>query len=264
MSSRIEPRAPLEVAVSVWKALFLRDAVRRLRKRPFAWGWLILEPIFQIAFLVFLFSAVRLREIGGIDIEQWLMVGFLVFMMFRFTAVRSFNVLKENSQLFLYRQVKGVDAVFVRVALEGFLHIIVTIILFAGASLIGLDMMPDDPLTLMLVFFAMWLVGAGMGLIGSVAMIVLPALGAGLRLSMMPLFFASGVIFPIANVPDDLRFLVVFNPLAHGPDAARHAFSDQYQPFPELNLGFLLAAGVWLVFFGLALHVRYASRLTQG
>ena len=72
-------RSAVGVTLSVWKALFLREAVHRLFNRRAAWVWLLLEPIVHIVFLMFLFAVVRLRSIGGIDTALWLMVGMLAF-----------------------------------------------------------------------------------------------------------------------------------------------------------------------------------------
>ena len=76
-------RSPLDVTLSVWKALFLREAVNRISRERTAWVWLLAEPMIHIVFITFIFSFVRVRVVGGIDTAVWIIVGFLVFFMFR-------------------------------------------------------------------------------------------------------------------------------------------------------------------------------------
>lgn len=53
---------------------------------------------------------------------------------------------------------------------------------------------------------------------------------------VMPLFFLSGAMFPMANLPAWLSFLMKLDPLTYGVDALRH----QILPESIKNLGFLV------------------------
>lgn len=243
--------------------MFLREAIKRLFGEPFAWVWLILEPILTVTIFMFVLTAVRLREVGGIDTAVWIMVGMLGFNFFRKTFVRSLAAIKDNKKLFIFRQVKPVDPVIVRTLVEGFLNLVVSMLLFLGAALIGLDIIPDDPLASLEGAFGIWLIGVGFGLMGSVAVELLPAIGKSLRLIVFPLFLFSGVIFPISAVPEPYRGWALLNPLAHGLEAIRMGFSNQYTVIPELSVQYLYIVALSLVFLGLALHVRFSLRLLE-
>ncbi|MEO8333119.1 MAG: ABC transporter, partial [Gallionella sp.] len=67
-------RTPLNITISVWKALFLREAVSRLSTGRAAWLWLLLEPVFGIVFLMFIFTALRMHTVGGVSTAVWLML----------------------------------------------------------------------------------------------------------------------------------------------------------------------------------------------
>lgn len=255
------PRTPAAVTLSVWGALFLREAVNRLSRERAAWVWLLLEPVAHIAFIMLLFATVRVRVIGGIDTLVWLMVGLLAFFMFRRTAQQAINAVGSNRALFTYRQVKPVDTVLMRAVLEGFLMLLIATILFAAAAFFGIEVIPADPLTVLAVFCGMWLIGLGFGLIASVASELLPELGRLISLLMQPLYFLSGVIFPIASLPQPYRGWLMLNPLAHGLEAARHAFAPYYRAAPETDIFYVFGFAVALVFLGLALHYRYSSEL---
>lgn len=254
-------RTPTSVTLSVWKALFLREAVNRLRTGRAAWLWLLLEPVIHIVSLMVIFTIIRMRTVGGIDIAVWLMVGMLAFFMFNRTATRAMNAISANRALFTYRQVTPVDTVLVRVSLEGFLMVLIAIILFGGAGLFGLDIIPVDPLAVLEAFFGLWLIGAGLGLIASVTTELIPEAGKAIEFSSKPVYFLSGAIFPISIVPPPYREWLILNPVAHGLEAARLGFAPHYHAIPELSISYLYECALVTIFLGLALHHRFAMRL---
>jgi capsular polysaccharide transport system permease protein len=199
--------------------------------------------------------------VGGIEIVVWLIVGMLAFYMFRRTASQVMNAIKANQSLFAYRQVKPVDTLLVRGVLEGLLMIIIATILLAGASLFGYSMIPADPLAVLKAFFGLWLVGLGFGLVTSVPGELVPELGRVINLAMMPLYILSGVIFPIANIPQPYRDWLLLNPVAHGVEAVRLGFAPHYHAIPELNIAYIYGFSLVTIFLGLALHRRFALRL---
>lgn len=254
-------RSPAAIMLSVWEALFLREAVSRLAAGRAAWLWLLLEPVAHIVFLMSVFAIIRMHVVGGVDAAVWLMVGLLAFFMFKRTAIQAQNAVNANQGLFAYRQVKPVDTVLVRAALEGFLMVLVTIVLLGGAGLFGLDIIPADPLAVLEAFFGLWLMGLGFGLMASVAIELVPELGKFLGLTMTPLYFLSGVIFPIADVPQPYRDWLLLNPVAHGLEAARLGFAPYYHAVPGLSMAYTYGLALLGIFLGLALHVRFATRL---
>ena len=256
-------RSPLSVTFSTWKALLLRETVNRLAAGRAAWVWILVEPLAHVLFMLFMFTVVRVRTIGGIDAVVWLMIGMVSFFLFRRTATQCMNAVSANKALFTYRQVKPVDTVLVRGLTEGFLMILVTIILFAGLALFNHDVVPADPLGLLVAMLGLWLTGLGFGLMTSVAIELVPEIAKVLGIVMMPLYFMSGVMIQVGSVPEPYRGWLLFNPVAHGLEAARLAFTPYYHAIPELSVAYLYFCALVMVFFGLALHVRFANRLVM-
>ena len=249
------------ITLSVWKALFLREALSRLFSARAVWFWLVAEPVFHMAYLVFIFTVVRVKTVGGIDTVIWLISGLLAFFMFRRTATQVMNALGANRALFVYRQVKPIDTLIVRGALEGFLMIIIAVILLCCAAIFGYDVIPADPLGVLGAFLGMWLVGFGYGLVTSVSIELIPEFGRIIHMIMVPLYLLSGVIFPISAVPEPYRDWLVYNPLAHGLEAARQGFSPYYHAIPELSVAYLYGFALVIIFLGLVLYRRFANRL---
>ncbi len=256
-------RTPTAVTLSVWKALFIREALSRLFAGRAAWFWMLTEPVFHVAYLMFIFTVVRVRTVGGIDYAIWLMVGLLAFFMFRDTGTQVMNAIGANQALFAYRQVKPVDTVLVRGGLEGMLMIVVTFILLTGAAMLGHSVVPADPLAAFEAFFGLWLLGMGYGLVTSVLSKLVPELGWIIRLLMIPMYIISGVMFPLSAVPQNYRYWLLLNPVAHGLEAARLGFVTNYHATPELSISYMFGFALVINFLGLLLHRRYAARLAS-
>lgn len=256
-------RSPLAITFSVWRALFLREALSRIVARRAAWFWLIAEPVLHISYLVVLYTVIRVRTIGGIDAAVWIVVGVLAYLTFQRTGTQVTGAVGSNQALFAYRQVKPIDALLVRGALEAFLMLVSSIVLLFIAGLSGYPVMPEDPLAVLLAFCGMWLIGLGYGLVISILIELVPELSKVLKILTRPLYFISGVIHPMSAIPQPYRDWLMWNPLAHGIEAARSGFASTYHAVDGVSLSYLYGCALVIVFLGLALHRRFASRLVM-
>lgn len=260
MSTKL--RSSAEVTLSCWKALFLRFAVSSLSSTRAAAFWLIAEPVAHIAVFMLIFTYLRVRHIGGINTALWIMAGLLAFFMFRRAAAGAMEVIGQNRRLYALPQIKPVDTVLVRVLLEGFLMAIIAAILVTAVALVGMDVVPADPLAVVVAMFGLWLFGTGYGLIGSVANELAPPVGSVMSFMLRVFYLLSGTIFPIAMlVPHKYHHWLLLNPVFHGLEQVRLGFAPYYQVLPGVSIVYLYLLAVVSIFFGLALHVRYARRL---
>lgn len=241
--------------------MFLREAVHRLSSGRGAWLWILFEPLSYIVVMLIMFGVFRTSSIGGVDIVMWLLVGMLSFYMFRRTGLQSMNAIGANRALFAYRQVKPVDTVLVRAGLEGFLMLIVSVILLAGAALFGHDVFPADPLLALAAVASLWVFGLGFGLVLSVSTELIPEVGKVVGFIMTPMYLISGVMIPVSTIPQPYQQWLLVNPVVHGIEATRLAFSPYYHAVQGLDLNYLHLVSLVALFFGLALHVRFSDRM---
>jgi capsular polysaccharide transport system permease protein len=254
-------RTSTAITLSVWKGLFLREALSRIFSGRAAWFWLLAEPVFHVLSLMVIFTVIRMRVVGGIDTGVWLMVGMLAFFMFRRTGLQVMNAIDANQALFAYRQVKPIDTVLVRGVLEGLLMIIITGILLTITALFGYSVIPADPLAVLEAFFGLWLLGMGFGLVASVVSRLVPELAQIIKLAMLPLYMLSGVIFPLSAVPQPFRDWLMFNPIAQGLEVVRLGFASHYHTVPDLSIVYVYDFALVTIFLGLVLQRRFALRL---
>ena len=254
-------RTSVDITLSVWKALFLREALTRLSAGRSAWLWLLLEPVAHVAFLLIIFSAIRQRVIPGVEFALFLAIGVIGYHLFKNSAQRSIGAISANAALFSYRQGKPVDAVLVRIFLEGVIQLFVGVVLLAAMSLIGYDVLPHNPLGVIAAWMLLWLFGAGLGLILSVGSKLIPEIGKIANLMFIPLYFISGVLFAPFMLPPTFQEWFLLNPIPHGLEALREGFFPGYQLVPGVSLYYLGVFAFLSLFFGLVLHVRFSTKL---
>lgn len=254
-------RSALSITLSVWRALLLREALTRISGRRAPWLWLLVEPMVHMAFFVTIFAVIGHRVVGGIDSGMWIIIGMLAFFMFRRSAQQGLEGIKANRALFAYRQVRPVDTVIVRAVMEGLLMLIIALVILAIAALLGYTILPDDPLTVFLSMFGLWLVGLAFGLLFSVPNELIPEFGFLVRFMMMPLYLISGVMMPITMVAPQFRQWLLVNPLVHGIESVRLGYANYYHSPGEISLLYLYACATIMLFLGLLLQVRFSERL---
>lgn len=71
----------------------------------------------------------------------------------------------------------------------------------------------------MMVLIALGLVGIGIAIASSLN--TLEGFGLIMNFVIMPMFFLSGALFPINNLPDWIRFVTYLNPLTYGVESLR-------------------------------------------
>ncbi|MEM5537889.1 ABC transporter permease [Neptuniibacter pectenicola] len=258
----LSPRTPWQVTRSVWHALFMREALARTTADRMAWFWMLAEPVAMVSIMVGIRAVVASgHKIGGADFIPWLISGLLAFYLFRENLMRSLGAVDANKALFAYRQVKPIDPVLIRCYLEGMLKSFVFLMFILVCSLIGVDLVPDDPMNALFIWLAIWLLGIGSGLTFSALSALIPEIGRVVRILSLPLLIISGAMVPLNFVPHNLQQFLLLNPIVHGIESLRLAFFASYRSLDDINMLYLWGWALGLTAFGLMLHLRYAMRL---
>lgn len=258
----MQKRSPWQVTLHVWHALFMREAMARITGDRLGWVWVFIEPIAHIVIFMSIRQLMgRIRHISGAEFIPWFIVGMVTFLLFSVVMSRSINAISSNRALFAYRQVHPVDTVLVRAALEGTLKLLVFALLIAGAQLLDIQLMPANAVYAAFIWLVVWLLGLGAGLVLSVPVTAAQEFGKFVGMITMPLYFLSGVMFPIQFLPREVREILLYNPVFHAVELMRAAFFPHYQLMQGISLQYLLFWALSLVLLGLMLQVRYKARL---
>ncbi len=256
------PRSSLQVTLSVLKALFIRDALQRTMAERFSWFWVLVEPISHILVFVGIRGVLGSSGlISGAEFIPWLVVGLMTFFVFREGFVRSIGAINANKALYSYRQVKPVDTVIARALVEGLLKSLIFILLIIGFQLIGVNLLPADPLMAIFLWLVAWMLGLAAGLFFSVANALVLEVGIVVNVMTLPLYFLSGVMIPLNFLPHDLLQYLMLNPLIHLIELMRSSFFDGYRPINNLDLTYVMWWVLIVMALGLVMHLRYEYRV---
>lgn len=95
------------------------------------------------------------------------------------------------------------------------------LLLLAFAPLIGVQLTPMMVVKLTLILFATSFALTSMGIVVAATLKTIESFQMVMNFLMMPIFFLSGAMFPLVNLPTWLSILTKIDPLAYGVDALR-------------------------------------------
>lgn len=244
----------------VWHALFLRESLDRFFGSRAAWAWLIFEPCVQFAGLALVYTLMGRQSVGGAPFIEWLLVGCLGFFFFRRTAVQTQHSVDCNKAFFAFRQVKPFDAAIARSSVEAFSMFIIATGIAMAANLVGRNMVPHDPLAIIVVCGGLWLMGFGYGLITAVIMRLIPESKYIFNMLFLPLYFLSGAIFPLEYVPVNYRVYLLYNPIAQALEILREDFFSPYNA-QQTSLPYVYFWSLLLVVTGMVMLKIFHKRM---
>ncbi|WP_119156717.1 ABC transporter permease [Caldimonas tepidiphila] len=254
-------RTPWQIQRAVVFALFQRELKTRFGGRWLGMLWVVFEPLAHVLVMLAVFGFMRHTMPSGIDYPVFLATGLLPFFIFKNLSLRLMGAIESNRGLFSYRQVKPMDTLVSRALLELCIYGTVYVLTLLLLGWLGLRFIPTRPLELLAVSALLVLLGMSLGLVFAVATHAMPRLGTFIQLAFMPLYFVSGVLFPVHAVPADLRPWLLWNPVLHLIELSRGCFFPQYHVLPGISAWF--AAGVTLpcALLGLSLYRVRRERL---
>lgn len=228
-------RTAWQVQRAVLFAMLLREMKARVGGQWVGAVWTLFEPLSHVLIVVTLFAYVRGRVMVGIEFPVFLVTGMLPYFLYQNLSQRLPEAIAANKGLFSYRQVKPMDALLSRAGVEGLMNLLVYIFTLGLLGRIGYEVMPSDLLEVIAVNALLLLLGLSMGILYAVITHERPRLRSFVRMTSMPLYLASGIIFPIDRVDREHMAFLLWNPLLHLIELSRHAFIPAYVPAHGVN-----------------------------
>jgi len=236
--------------------LWLRQIKRYFRSRSRIIGSLG-QPLLFLVALGFGFGPIY-QKAGGGNYIQFLAPG-IISMSILFTAVfsgieviwdRQFGFLKETLvapvsrfEIMIGRTLGGATVA----TIQGFIVFLISF--FVGFRI-------NNPLSLITAFIFMFLIALLFTALGTaIASILSDMQGFQLIVNflIMPLFFLSGALFPLAGLPKIIGVVASLNPLSYGIDGLRGAFSNSahFGILPD----FLILSSIVFILIGIGSYL---------
>lgn len=254
-------RSAVQVQRSVLLALVIRELRARVEGRWLGLLWMMFEPLAHVLMILALFGFRRHATSPNIEFPVFLLTGLLPFFIFRNLARRLPAAISSNRGLYAYRQVKPIDALVARAAVEVGLYSAVYLCALALLGWLGYSFLPHAPLELILISIALIVLGLGLGLVFAVVSHDRPRVQSVIGLAFLPLYLLSGVIFPLHTLPPDVREWLLWNPVLHLIELSRAHFIATYQALPGVEAAYPAGCALIALALGLGLYRVYRHQL---
>ena len=260
--TRIVSRTRSFAAFRSIAALMMREMATEHGRNPGGYIWAILQPLAGVVVMVMIFQyGLRVREPRlGSNFAIYFATGMIPFMAWRDISQKLTTALRYSSAFLAYPSVTLVDALAARFILNFLTHLMVGYIVFAVLLSVfdtgtSLDLPGLAQACAMIV-----VLGIGIGIMNSFITGVFPLWTQAWTIITRPLFLISGVFFLIDDMPQPIRDLLWWNPLAHAIGQMRRGFYPQYDA-SWISPFYVFSIGLILTLIGLLLLDHYKSRI---
>jgi capsular polysaccharide transport system permease protein len=257
--ARARRRTPWEIQRTVLFALVLREMKQRVGGQWIGALWTVFEPLAHTMVMVSILGFVRGNLVAGVEFPVFLVTGLIPYFFFQHLTMRLMDGIEANRGVFAYRQVKPIDALLSRAIVEALMNLLVYTLTLGILAWLGFHVLPALPLELIGVHILIGFFGLSTGLLAAVVAHDRPRVKSFIRISFMPLYFMTGVIFPIHVLPREYLEWLLWNPMLHLVELSRHSFAPQYRPVDGVNL--LYPIGCTLLVFAIGLAQYRVKRL---
>jgi capsular polysaccharide transport system permease protein len=255
-------RTSFEIQKAVVFALFVRELKTRFGKYRLGYVWALLEPLAHVIVLSAIWSMMSRTEFAGVPMPLFLATGIVPYLFFQRASTQCMNAIESNKGLFNYRQVRPIDPVLSRIILESFIYFISYIVLlFIGGWFLGYDISVNNILGLLYINILLYLLTFGVGLTLSVYGALYPEVVKIIpMLVFRPMYFISGILFPLFIVPSEYHAWLLWNPLLHIVEL-NHVYFFRGFESPGVSSNYVLFCAISFIAFGLLSYRRYWTRL---
>lgn len=256
-------RSHFQIQRDVIYALLLRELSSTFGKNRGGYFWVLIEPIAHLLVPVFVFTFIRQRLIPGVEYPVFLVYGFLPFLLFKTICLQMINGVNQTRGLLAYRQVLLMDVFIAKAMAYAVIQAVVFTIVLTGLAMFGFDVLPPRPLELAAVLALTVMFAFGLGLVLAAITSLIPDARSVVSIMFMPLYFMSGILFPVTRFPDEWVQRLAFNPVLHLVEMSRSMGVEGYEPFKYLSYAYPVALAFTLTAIGLMLYrLRVLARVT--
>ena len=257
-------RSHFQIQRDVIFALLLRELSSRFGKSRGGFIWVLVEPIAHLLVPIVIFGFIRQKMVPGVEFPVFLVYGFLPFLFFKAICMQIIDGVNAAQGLLSYRQVHMMDLFIAKVLAYAMIQVFVFVVVLAGLAMIGYDVLPARPIELAAVVALTVILAFGLGLLFAAIASFIPDTRPIIKVLFMPLYFVSGILFPVTRFPEDWVRLMAINPVLHLVEMSREMALDGYRPTEYLSIEYPVALALGSMAIGFMLYrLRYLARVTQ-
>ncbi|WP_277977783.1 ABC transporter permease [Pantoea endophytica] len=246
-------RSGYDVQKSAINALFFREIRTRFGKYRLGYLWAVLEPSAHLLVLLIFFGFIMHRTMPDISFPLFLLNGIIPYFIFANITQRSIGAIEANQGLFNYRPIKPIDTIIARAKLEAVIYVAVYILLMIVVGMTGANITITNMLQLVSAWGLLILFSCGIGMIFMVTGHFLPEAQKLFPIVLKPLYFISGIMFPLHAIPKEYWPYLLWNPILHAVELSREAVVAGYVS-EGVSLEYLAIVTLATLFISLAIY----------
>jgi capsular polysaccharide transport system permease protein len=262
--SRTTNRSHFQIQRDVIYALLLRELSSRFGKSRGGFLWVLVEPIAHLMIPVLMFGFIRQRLMPGVEYPVFLVYGFLPFLLFKAICLQIVDGVNAAQGLLSYRQVLLMDVFVAKAMAHCVIQAVVFGLVLTGLAMFGYDVLPPRPVELAGVLALAAVLAFGLGVLFAAVASLIPDARPVIHVMFMPLYFVSGVLFPVTRFPDEWVRWMAINPVLHLVELSRVMGVDGYEAMKYTSVLYPIGLALAATIVGLMLYrLRYLARVTS-
>lgn len=239
---------------AVIHAVMLREARTKFGRARLGYFWAIVEPIGHLLTLGVVFSSLNQAPPPvGSNLFLYYVTGLLPYLMFAHVSSELMTAFRSSGSLLQLPAVKILDAATARAVLHLVTEVLVGLIIFSMAAMLGEQGLPADLLQAGAAVLCLWALASGIGLCNMVISEYWSSWDTIYAAVVRLLYFASGLYYSPISMPASIRDILVWNPVLQGIEWFRSGFYTNYDPH-WLDVPYLLNWTVGVLLLGLLLE----------
>lgn len=238
-----------------------REITQRYKQSILGYAWVILNPLFQLLVISFVFS--KILRITGLQVPYiiFLMVGLLPWNLFANSLNSSVNSLVANSSLitkiYFPREILVYGTILAKIV--DFLFSCIVLIIFFIIFKIHLTVMI---LWVPLIFLIQFILTAGISLIVAAFNLFYRDIQYLLTLIILIWFYLTPIMYPVEMFPARYRFIFALNPMAVLINAYKQTILGGGMPnLMSLSIGLIISIVIFV--FGFLLFKKLEGQFAD-
>ena len=255
----VEVLSAIKIKLRVIFALMLRETRTTFGNSSLGYIWALLTPAFGVTILVLLFSFASRQPPFGQSLALFFATGYLTYEYYSKLALSLMTVIDANKALLLYPIVTPTATILARFILISATYFLVMLIFFGALIFLGFAEFPSNPFALMHGFFAISLLGFGIGIFNCSFVVLWDSWRYIFKILTRPLFFISGIFFVPSMLPDNVLIFLKWNPVLHLIEWIRDGYYPNYDS-RVLDKTYLFSLIFIFIFLGLLFERKFRNK----
>jgi capsular polysaccharide transport system permease protein len=240
----------LAVRARIVDALLLRETRTMFSASRLGYAWALVEPLSHVLLLsvVFLFLGHDSQPPIGDSMLTFYMTGVLSFLFFAHLTERAMDLPAANRSLLLVPAVGIFDILAAKSVLSAATDLAVAAATLALLIAFGVGGLPADPAQMVACYLVLFLLAFGIACLNLVASSFSAAWDKLWPSFLRVQYFTCGVFYHPLDMPEDIRSVILLNPLLHVTEWMRQGYFQGYEsPFLDIPYLFQWMIGSLLV-----------------